>query len=87
MNDGTGFDLLEQLGKGSFKVVFTTAFDDQAIRAFRYSAIDYLLKPVDPKDLVRAVEKFSEERQNNDEKHRFLLDNFRKLSSPGKKSR
>ena len=55
MNDGTGFDLLKQLQPVDFKVIFVTAYDQYAIKAFRFSAIDYLLKPVDPDDLADAV--------------------------------
>jgi two-component system LytT family response regulator len=57
MPDGTGFDLLQQLKPINFKVIFITGFQDFAIRAFRFSAIDYLLKPIDPEDLVAAVAK------------------------------
>ena len=57
MNDGNGFDLLQQLEPVDFKVIFITAHDDFAIRAFRISALDYLLKPVDPEELKQAVEK------------------------------
>lgn len=46
MPDGTGFDLLEKLPEVNFKVVFTTSYSDYAITAFRYSAFDYILKPV-----------------------------------------
>jgi two-component system LytT family response regulator len=63
MSDGTGFELLEKLkreGKISFRFVFTTAFDEYAIKAFKYSAIDYLLKPIDPADLIQSVEKVKE---------------------------
>ncbi|NUO01656.1 MAG: response regulator transcription factor [Saprospiraceae bacterium] len=62
MEDGTGFDLLDQLGELRYNVIFTTAHDDFAIRAFRYNAIDYLLKPIDPDELITAVQKA---RQNN----------------------
>lgn len=55
LEDGTGFDLLDRFPKPDFRVVFTTAHDDFALRAFRYSAVDYLLKPVDPEELVAAV--------------------------------
>ena len=55
MGDGTCFDLLDQISNLDFKVIFTTAFDDFAIRAFRYNALDYLLKPLIPKDLVAAI--------------------------------
>jgi two-component system, LytTR family, response regulator len=63
MEDGTGFDLLDQLPQINFNVVFTTAYDAFAIRAFRYNAIDYLLKPVDPDELCAAVRKAQ---QNSD---------------------
>ncbi|SDD59781.1 two component transcriptional regulator, LytTR family [Algoriphagus faecimaris] len=57
MKDGTGFDLLSLMGDQSFKLIFVTGHDGFAIRAFKVSAIDYILKPVDAEDLVRAVEK------------------------------
>jgi two-component system, LytTR family, response regulator len=57
MNDGTGFDLLSQLDKPSFQLIFTTAHNQYAIQAFKFSAIDYLLKPIDPVDLNIALQK------------------------------
>jgi len=57
MKDGSGFDLLEILGKSKFKTIFTTASDAYAIKAFRFSAVDYLLKPIDPDELMEAVKK------------------------------
>lgn len=61
MNDGTGFDLIEQLPKINLEIIFVTAFNQYAIKAFRYSAIDYLLKPVNPEELIQAVAKLSDE--------------------------
>lgn len=55
LGDGTGFDLLNLFPEPAFRVIFTTGHDEFALRAFRYSAIDYLLKPVDPEDLIAAV--------------------------------
>ena len=55
MDDGTGFDLLKQLQPVDFKVIFVTAYDQYAIKAFKFSAIDYLLKPVDADELAEAV--------------------------------
>jgi two-component system LytT family response regulator len=60
MDDGTGFDLLKKAEPVNFKVVFITAFDQYAIQAFKFSAIDYLLKPVDPEDLVDAINRAEE---------------------------
>jgi two-component system LytT family response regulator len=60
MPDGTGFDLLQKLKPINFKVIFVTGYEDFAIKAFRFSAIDYLLKPLDPVDLVEAVNKAEE---------------------------
>ena len=57
LQDGTGFDILEILGDISFQVIFITASDEFAIKAFKFSAIDYLLKPIDPDDLMGAVNK------------------------------
>jgi len=57
MPDGTGFDLLQKLSPIAFKVIFITGYEDFAIRAFRFSAIDYLLKPLDSQELVEAVKK------------------------------
>jgi len=57
MPDGSGFDLLEILPNTNFKVIFTTASDAFALKAFKFSAIDYLLKPIDPDDLKEAVQR------------------------------
>lgn len=57
MGDGTGFDLIHAFPERQFAVVFVTAHDDYAVRAFKFSAIDYLLKPLDPDELVRAVQR------------------------------
>lgn len=57
MRDGSGFDLLEILPEIDFALIFTTSSDEHAIQAFRFSAIDYLLKPIDPDQLMEAVGK------------------------------
>jgi two-component system LytT family response regulator len=59
MDDGTGFDLLNRFDTLDFKVIFVTAYEEFALKAFRFSAVDYLLKPVDPEELVEAVKKVS----------------------------
>jgi two-component system LytT family response regulator len=57
MPGGSGFELLKQFNPMPFKVVFITAFDDYAVQAFKFSALDYLLKPVNPDELVAALQK------------------------------
>lgn len=59
----TGIQLLEQLGRVSFAAIFTTSFDQYAIKAIHLSALDYLLKPIDPKELIAAVHKVEQKRQ------------------------
>ena len=55
MPNMNGFQMLEQILKIDFKVIFTTSYDQYAIKAFKFSALDYLLKPIEPKELVAAV--------------------------------
>lgn len=57
MQDGTGFDLLQQVQERNFKVVFVTSFDNFAIKAIKFNAADYLLKPIDPDMFEEAFEK------------------------------
>lgn len=52
-----GFELLEQFTKIPFAIIFTTSYDQYALRAFRFSALDYLLKPIDSNELIIAVQK------------------------------
>jgi len=77
MSQGNAFDLLNQLMPLSFQVIFVTAFDNYAIRAFKYSAIDYLLKPVDIDDLRNAIDRVVEKPGSKDlaQQMRILLDN------------
>jgi two-component system LytT family response regulator len=64
MQDGSGFDLLDILKETDFHLIFTTASDAHAIKAFRFAAIDYLLKPIDPDELVQAVKKAADKMQS-----------------------
>lgn len=57
MPDGTGFDVLKAVKNKNFEVVFITAHEEFAIKAIKFSALDYLLKPIDPMELRLAVEK------------------------------
>ncbi len=79
--DGSGFDLLKRFGKINFKVIFITAHQEHAIRAFKYSAVDYILKPITAGGLFSAIEKAAEEisKQETVLKLGTLLSNLEKL--------
>ncbi len=82
--DGTGFDILEQVAKTSGKVsshiVFITAHEQYALKAFKFSALDFLLKPVDPEELQKSIVKIKEtlEKNTSFEHIDLLLENIRK---------
>jgi two-component system LytT family response regulator len=57
LHDETGFDLLHQLGNRNFQIIFVTAHDEYALKAFRFNAIDYLLKPIILSELEDAIHK------------------------------
>jgi two-component system LytT family response regulator len=86
MNDGTGFDLLKKLEPVDFKVIFITAYDQYAIRAFKFSAIDYILKPVDVDELKEAVNRAEEMVQSAFDKQLDTLEeNLKKKEVSDKK--
>lgn len=58
----SGFDLLTTIDKWDFEVIFTTAYNEFAIQAIRFSALDYLLKPIDESELKKAIERFKAKR-------------------------
>lgn len=60
MQDGSGFDVLKGRARVDFKVIFVTAHEEYALQAFRFAALDYLLKPLRMEDLVSAVNKAAE---------------------------
>lgn len=66
LQNENGFELLERTGV-NFKVIFVTAFDEYAIRAFEINALDYLLKPVNPERLAKAIERIAEETREKTE--------------------
>lgn len=84
LTDGTGFDILENSigknGKIESQVVFITAHEEFAIKAFRFSALDYLLKPIDPEELKKVIEKIDKTIQKNTEFSNvaLLLENVKK---------
>lgn len=78
--DGTGFDILEKARDFNGAVIFTTAFDQYALKAFKFSAIDYLLKPIDIEELKRAVERATSVsgQEHNSQKIEHLLTNLKR---------
>lgn len=87
LKSGTSFDILRQLNHYDFKVVFITAFEDYAVKAFKFSALDYILKPIDPAELVESVEKARNHIRNDDMNMKFkaLFENMGNLSKENKK--
>jgi len=77
-----GFDMLKKLLPFHFDVIFTTAYDNYAIRAFKYSALDYLLKPIDADDLKAAVEKYMHPKaqRNYSAQLDLLVENIRQMN-------
>lgn len=79
-----GFDLLAALPNRTFDVIFTTAYDSYAIKAIKFSAIDYLLKPIDPEELSIAIDKTVEKRKRIQHQPQLqinnLLDNLKAIN-------
>ncbi len=89
MQDGSGFRLLESFDKVDFEIIFTTAFDQYAIKAIKYSALDYLLKPIVPDELIDAVRKVEDKKiikkANINQNIDVLLDNIKNKDAASKK--
>jgi two-component system LytT family response regulator len=73
LQTGTGFDLLRQLGDLDFEVIFTTAFEQYAIQAIKFSSLDYLLKPIDIDELQEAVAKAMDKHHQEQRKAQLEL--------------
>ncbi|CAN5811348.1 LytTR family DNA-binding domain-containing protein [soil metagenome] len=72
----TGFDLLRELDHIDFEIIFTTAYDQYAIEAIRFSALDYLLKPLDAEELKNAVQRFINHKNAAEKNRTDLYDNL-----------
>lgn len=57
MSDGSGFEMLDSMDHINFEVIFVTAHEELAIKAFKYEAVNYLLKPVDPEELMASLQR------------------------------
>jgi two-component system LytT family response regulator len=78
LNDGTAFDLLKQLEDIKFAIIFITAYEKYAVNAFRFSAVDYIMKPIHIDELINAIHKASEktEQQVLSQKLKNFFDNM-----------
>jgi two-component system LytT family response regulator len=85
MPDGTGFDVIRSIENKDFEVIFITAHEEFAIKAIKFSALDYLLKPVDTAELKAALEKALESVENRKENSQF--DALQKNINPNEKRR
>lgn len=84
---GSGFDLLNRISQRDtirFEVIFTTAYSQYAIKAFKHNAIDYLLKPIDPEELVDAVKKCEEKKERGNVDLKKIENLFSSLSQTNK---
>lgn len=81
MPNGTGFDLLAQFPEKNFDVVFITAFNHYAIKAIKFSAVDYILKPININEFIEAVNRVIKKRSDNiqhaNESIKTLMENLR----------
>ncbi|MBI1221069.1 MAG: response regulator [Bacteroidetes bacterium] len=84
MQSSTGFDLLEKIPEINFEVIFTTAYEQYAIKAIKFSALDYLLKPIDLKELIQGIDRVQHVRNSgiSREQVKSLLENLK--TEPGK---
>ena len=80
MPDGSGFDVLEKIRDQQFDLIFTTASEKFAVKAIKYSALDYLLKPIDTEELKSAVKKVLDRKNNlpSEQNLASLLENIKK---------
>jgi len=83
MHSETGFDLLEKFREIDFEIIFTTAYEHYALKAIKFCAIDYLLKPIDIEDLKAAIEKVEKRRtkDNINKNIEVLLNNMKSKSN------
>ncbi len=87
LGSGTGFQVLQQVKPYSFKIVFITGFDTYALKAIKFSALDYILKPVNETEFQNAVQRAVAEinnQENQQQQTQHLLDTFRKEFNPKK---
>lgn len=87
IHDKTGFDLLKGIDEINFDVIFTTAYEKYAVQAFKFSAVDYLLKPIDADELKNAVERMQKRLSKIETAQKIdnLLDNMKAMNAASKR--
>jgi two-component system LytT family response regulator len=87
MGSRTGFDLLQQLDEISFEIIFITAYEKYAVQAFRFSAFDYLLKPINQNEFLQTLDKLKEKfsQSGQSKKLEILFHNLKNLNGASKK--
>ena len=85
LTDGLGFDILEKVKDQRFKIIFTTAYSEYALKAIKFSALDYLLKPIDGEELKTAIQRLENKSQDS---FNLQIQNFfqnQRLQNPNKR--
>ncbi len=87
MHDGTGFDLLNKIKPINFQVIFISAYEEHALKAFKFSAVDYILKPIDSGELIDAIRKAEDALQQTGNTQNFdvVENNYSSDSKESKK--
>ncbi len=87
LKDGSGFDLLRELDQIRFKLIFITAYDRYALKAIKFSALDYLLKPIDSDEFTRAIKRALStlESENQNLKLNAFFNNFKFINQEARK--
>jgi two-component system, LytTR family, response regulator len=82
LSDGTGFDLLQEIKDFDFSLIFSTAFNEFAIKAIKFSALDYILKPIDSQEFCGAITKAIEFREKSlfENKIKVFFNNFSQVN-------
>ena len=82
--DGTSFDILKQLKSYNFSIIFITAHEKHAIRAIKFSAADFLLKPLNPKELIAAIQKIQDKKKEKSQNKLMIESLISGFESPAK---
>lgn len=87
LGDETSFDILDRLNYADFKIIFVTAYEEYAVKAIKISALDYLVKPLNPKELIQAVNNAHKQLESDQTELKLeaLLTNIKNISEGVKK--